>query len=82
MALKGIINSDHGRLLWEIDNLPYDQSVPLKNKLTAAYDKYNRQLSELAETIAAYEKVAAKVRPRQNLRKAETENSPQFMELV
>ena len=82
MALKGIMNSEHGRLLWKIDGLPYGQSVQLKNELTEVYEKYNQQLMELAETIAAYEKVAAKVRPRQTLRKAMNDREHQLIELV
>lgn len=72
MALQGISNSEHGRLLWKISNLPYAQGKALEKELTDIYSRYNQQLDELANTIRQYETVAAKVKRSHTVQKAAT----------
>jgi len=69
MALHGISNNEHSRLLWRISNLPYDEAQLLGNELTTVYNRYHTLLVELASTIEDYDQIVTKVKRRKIIKK-------------
>ena len=62
MVLKGISNSEHSKMLWEITNLAYEEAKALEKELNEIYSKYNQQLHGLSQAVEVYEALVTRIK--------------------
>ncbi|MES2111522.1 MAG: hypothetical protein V4577_22380 [Bacteroidota bacterium] len=69
IPLNKLSDSEHNSLLERINGLPFGdgQAGIYKKSLEELFTRYNRQLNDLANTIATYEEISLLIRQRQPL---------------
>ena len=67
MALQGLNNSDHHKLLYRLSGLPHERSKEFEKLLTQLFEEYHTLLVDLSLVIQNYREVAAKINERQPL---------------
>ena len=67
MVLQGLSNQEHSKLLYKLHQLPFGdrQALVYRKSMEELYSKYNDQLDELMDTIAAYKDVAVLIAQKQ-----------------
>jgi hydroxyacyl-ACP dehydratase HTD2-like protein with hotdog domain len=66
MAAVGLNYNEHARLLQILNDLPQNERITSEGQLREAYADYLQQLNDLRDTIENYQRVAAKVRSKNN----------------
>lgn len=67
MALQAISNTERGRLLYRLQDMPYERAKELEKLLTQFFGEYYILLVDLSLVIQQYRDVAAKINERQPL---------------